>query len=64
MTDTPPSARARALAPLIEAAAGRTEAGTEIPPDLLAALHDARLFRTLLPRPSAVTKPRRPNSSA
>ena len=46
----PPSARARALAPLIEAAAARTEAGTQIPADLLAALHEARLFRTLLPR--------------
>lgn len=50
MIDASPSARARALAPLIAAAADRTEAGCEIPPDLLAALHDARLFRTLLPR--------------
>ena len=44
------SARARAVAPLIAATADRTEAACEIPPDLLDTLHEARLFRTLLPR--------------
>lgn len=45
-----PIARARALAPAIEAAAPRIEAARELPADLLDALHAARLFRTLLPR--------------
>ena len=45
-----PAARARAVAPLIAMAADRIEAACEIPPDLLDALHEARLFRTLLPR--------------
>lgn len=45
-----PVARARALAPVIEAAAPRIEAARELPADLLDALHAARLFRTLLPR--------------
>jgi indole-3-acetate monooxygenase len=43
-------ARARALAPLIAAAAPRIEAESELPADLLDALHEARLFRMLLPR--------------
>ena len=43
-------ARARALAPLIEAAAPRIEAARAFPPDVLAALHDAGMFRLLLPR--------------
>lgn len=43
------AARARALAPLIEAAADRTEKEGRIPPDVLAAMHDARLFHMLLP---------------
>jgi indole-3-acetate monooxygenase len=42
-------ARARAVAPLIEAAAGRTEAGRELVPDVVAALHDAGLFRMMMP---------------
>jgi len=42
--------RAHALAPLIEGAADRIEADREIPAPVLDALHDARLFRILLPR--------------
>src|SRR5258706_16201898 len=42
-------ARARALVPMIEAAAGRTEKERKIPPDVLGAMHDAGLFRILLP---------------
>ena len=45
-----PIARARALAPMIEAASERIEATRELPAGLLDALHAARLFRTLLPR--------------
>ncbi|WP_424813071.1 acyl-CoA dehydrogenase family protein [Roseococcus sp. YIM B11640] len=47
---TDPLTRARTVAPAIEAASHRIEAARELPPDLLDALHDARLFRTLLPR--------------
>src|SRR6202789_3975131 len=43
-------ANARALAPRIAAAASRIEAGRELPPDLVDALHDARMFRMLVPR--------------
>ncbi len=43
-------ANARALAPVIAAAAPRIEAERQLPPDLLDALHDARLFRMLVPR--------------
>jgi indole-3-acetate monooxygenase len=42
-------ARARELAPMIEAAAGRAEAERRIAPDVLAAMHAARLFHILLP---------------
>src|SRR6266571_3429033 len=42
-------ARARALAPRIAAAAARIEAGRELPPDVVEALHEARLFRMLVP---------------
>jgi len=42
--------RAQALAPLIAGAAERIEAKREIPDPVLAALHEARLFRMLLPR--------------
>jgi alkylation response protein AidB-like acyl-CoA dehydrogenase len=42
-------ARARALAPVIEAAASRTEQERKIPSDVLAAMHDAGLFHILLP---------------
>ncbi len=45
-----PDIRARAVAPAIAAAADRIEAGCELPPDLLDALHAAALFRALLPR--------------
>src|SRR5271155_140912 len=43
-------ANARALAPMIAAAASRIEQGRELPADLVDALHEARLFRLLLPR--------------
>jgi alkylation response protein AidB-like acyl-CoA dehydrogenase len=43
-------ARARALKPLLEAAAPRIEEERTIPPDVLAALHDARMFRMMTPR--------------
>jgi alkylation response protein AidB-like acyl-CoA dehydrogenase len=42
-------ARARALAPMIEAAAGRTEKERKIPADVLAAMHACGLFHMLLP---------------
>ena len=49
--DTPDfPARARALAPRIAEAARRIETERRLPSDLLAALHDAKLFRMLLPR--------------
>src|SRR6201997_1508258 len=41
---------ARALAPLIAAAAPRIEANRELPADLVDALHEARLYRMLVPR--------------
>lgn len=43
-------ARARQLAPLIEAHAEETEAARSLAPTVLAALHEAQLFRMLLPR--------------
>ena len=43
-------ARAKELAPRIAAAAPQIESGRQIPDDLVAALHDAGLFRMLLPR--------------
>ena len=43
-------ARARALVPLLEAAGPRIEAARGFPADVLAALHDAGMFRLLLPR--------------
>src|ERR1700733_3863158 len=43
-------ANARALTPVIAAAAPRIEADRELPADLVEALHDARLFRMLVPR--------------
>ena len=43
-------ARAHALAPLIAANAARIEQEREIVPEVLTALHEARLFRMLLPR--------------
>jgi alkylation response protein AidB-like acyl-CoA dehydrogenase len=43
-------ARAREVAPLIAAAADRIERDRAIPEEVLAALHDRKLFRLLLPR--------------
>jgi len=43
-------ANARALALALSAAAPRIEAGRELPPDVVDALHKARLFRMLVPR--------------
>lgn len=43
-------ARARQLAPLIEAHAAETEATRGLAPAAVAALHEARLFRMLMPR--------------
>src|SRR6185503_4241126 len=42
-------ARARAVAPLIEAAAPHIEAERELVPEVVAALHDAGLFRMMMP---------------
>jgi alkylation response protein AidB-like acyl-CoA dehydrogenase len=47
---TDPVARARAVAPIIAAAASRIEAARALTPDVLDAMHGAALFRTLLPR--------------
>ena len=41
---------ARALRPMIAAAAGDVEAGRQVTPEVMAALHEAKLFRMLLPR--------------
>jgi alkylation response protein AidB-like acyl-CoA dehydrogenase len=43
-------ARAKALVPLIANATDRVETERKIPADVLAAMHEARLFRTLIPR--------------
>ncbi len=43
-------ANARALAPMIAEAAPRIEAGRGLPADLVDALHEARLYRMLVPR--------------
>ena len=45
-----PVARARALIPLLEKAAPRIEAACALPPDVLDAMHAARMFRLLIPR--------------
>ena len=45
-----PQARARAVAGLLAASAGQIEAARELTPDVLAAMHEARLFRVMLPR--------------
>jgi len=42
--------KARALTPLLAAAAPRIEEGKSLPADVLDALHGARMFRMLLPR--------------
>ena len=43
-------ARARALVPLLDAAAPRIEAACELPEDVLDAMHAARMFHLLVPR--------------
>lgn len=43
-------ARARTLAPLVAAAADEIERTRRLPPDLLDALHEAAMFRMMLPR--------------
>lgn len=43
-------ARARALIPLLQAAADRIDAANELPPDVLDAMFDAGMFKLLLPR--------------
>lgn len=43
-------ARARALKPLLESAAPRIEAACALPGDVVDALHEAQMFRMLLPR--------------
>ncbi len=48
--DTDWIARARALRPLLEAAAPRIESGRGLPPDVIEALHAAKMFRLLIPR--------------
>jgi alkylation response protein AidB-like acyl-CoA dehydrogenase len=55
LPDTPPSerdpvARAHSVAETLRAAANRIEAERALPPDVVAALHKARLFRLMLPR--------------
>lgn len=42
--------RVRGVTGLLKAAGPRIEAGRELPPDVLKAMYDARLFRLLLPR--------------
>ncbi|MCL4798565.1 MAG: acyl-CoA dehydrogenase family protein [Burkholderiales bacterium] len=42
--------RAKALKPLLEAAAPRIEQSRNLPPDVMDALHEAQMFRTVLPR--------------
>ena len=46
----PRIARARALIPLLDAAGPRIDAARELPPDVVSAMHQAGLFRLLLPR--------------
>jgi alkylation response protein AidB-like acyl-CoA dehydrogenase len=48
-TETDPIARARALIPLLEAAGPRIDAARELPRDIVQAMHEARMFRLLLP---------------
>lgn len=43
-------ARAREMVPLLEAAAPRIDAGRELPPDILDAMHQRGLFRLLVPQ--------------
>jgi indole-3-acetate monooxygenase len=50
LTNADGVARARALAPMIAAAATRIEAEGSIPTEIIDAMHGARLFRLLIPR--------------
>lgn len=43
-------ARARALVPLLRSAAARIDQACELPPEVLDAMHEARMFRLLIPR--------------
>ena len=43
-------ARAHGITARLHASAARIEAGRALPSDIIAALHEARLFRLLLPR--------------
>ena len=45
-----PVERARSVVASVSAAAPRIDRARELPPDVVAALHEARLFRVLLPR--------------
>ncbi|MEO8652013.1 MAG: acyl-CoA dehydrogenase family protein [Hyphomicrobiaceae bacterium] len=45
-----PVARAQSVVETLRAAAGRIEAERALPPDVVAALHKAKLFRLMLPR--------------
>ena len=47
--------RARRAAEVLAAGTARIEAAYTVPPDLLDAMHEARLFRLLLPSSSAAT---------
>ena len=49
-TDSDPVARARSVVETLLAAANRIEAERALPPDVVAALHKAKLFRLMLPR--------------
>ncbi len=52
-SELPPAgavARARSLVEMLRAAANRIEDARALPPDVVAALHEARLFRLLLPK--------------
>ena len=42
--------RAEALRPVVEQASDKIEDGRRLPPELLDKLHEAKLFRLLLPR--------------
>ena len=49
-THTDAIARARGMVDLLRTSADRIEAGRALPADIVTALHEARLFRLLLPR--------------
>ena len=48
--DCDPVGRARSVVETLRAAANRIEAERALPPDVVAALHRAKLFRLMLPR--------------